>query len=143
MSDQPAAMQEIAATLALPPLERYSYLVHRIAGSEQAWGLRSEQGWVLVGDAGDGAGDGRGGDAFCLWPHPAFAEACIAAGRDGCFPEPIGLQELLEELLPALAEDAIRLAVFPAPAGEVAVVDARDFRQHLETELRRHREGEA
>ena len=140
MSDQPAAMQEIAVTFALPPLERYSYLVHRIAGSEQAWGLRSDAGWVLVGDDSRGGG---GGDAFCLWPHPAFAEACIAAGRDGCFPEPIGLQELLEELLPALAEDAIRLAVFPAPAGEVAVVDARDFRQHLEAELRRHREGEA
>jgi len=142
VSEPPSGLQEIAATFALPPLERYSYLVHRIAGSEQAWGLRSDAGWMLVGD-GVGSGTGAGDDAFCLWPHPAFAQACIAAGRDGCFPEPIALQELLEELLPALAEDAIRLAVFPAPAGEVAVVDARDFRQHLEAELRRHREGEA
>jgi hypothetical protein len=128
---------ELAATLELPPLERYSYLVHRVAGSAEAWGLRSADGWVLVSDD---AGDG--GDAFCLWPHPAFAQACID-GREDCFPEPIALQELVEELLPALAEDAIRLAAFPAPTGEVALVDARDFGHHLEAELRQCRERDA
>jgi hypothetical protein len=135
MTDHHGETQEVDATLALPPLERYSYLVHRIAGTEQAWGLRSEEGWVLIND--------DNGNAFCLWPHPAFAQACIQEGWDGCFPEPIALQELVEELLPALEEDAIRLAAFPAPSGQVAVVDARDFRHHLEEELTRHRDGEA
>jgi hypothetical protein len=135
MPDLSAATQEIEATLGLAPLERYSYLVHRVATSEQAWGLRSEDGWVLIND--------DSGDAFCLWPHPAFAQACIVEGWDGCFPEPISLQELREELLPALEEDAIRLAVFPAPTGEVAVVDANDFRQHLDEEVGRHQKGES
>ena len=43
MTDHHGETQEVDSTLALPPLERYSYLVHRIAGSEQAWGLRSEE----------------------------------------------------------------------------------------------------
>jgi hypothetical protein len=123
--------RELTATLELPPLERYSYLVHRIAGSEEAWALRSEDGWVLISD--------EKGDAFCLWPHPAFAQACILESWEQCTPEPIPLQELFEELLPALTEDAIRLAAFPAPAGEVAIVDPRDFRSHLEAELERQR----
>jgi hypothetical protein len=127
--------REFEATLELPPLERYSYLVHRVAGSEEAWALRSEEGWVLISD--------EAGDAFCLWPHPAFAQACILEDWDSCAPETIPLQELLEELLPALAEDAIRLAVFPAPAGEVAIVDPRDFRQHLGEELERTRKGDS
>jgi hypothetical protein len=133
MSDPQSEMQEVEATLALPPLDRYSYLVHRIAASEQAWGLRSDEGWVLIND--------DKGDAFCLWPHPAFAQACILEGWDGCFPEPVTLQELQEELLPALEEDGVRLAAFPAPAGQVAVVDARDFRHHLDEELQRHEGG--
>jgi hypothetical protein len=127
--------RELEATLELPPLERYSYLVHRVAGSEEAWALRSEEGWVLISD--------EGGDAFCLWPHPAFAQACIREDWDLCAPEIIPLQELFDELLPALAEDEIRLAVFPAPAGEVAIVDPRDFRHHLEEELERTRKGDS
>jgi hypothetical protein len=125
--------REVEATLALPPLDRYSYLVHRIAASEQAWGLRRGDGWVLIHN--------DDSDAFCLWPHPAFAQACIQDDWDGCFPEPIPLQELVEELLPALEEDGVRLAVFPAPTGQVAVVDARDFQHHLDEELERQREG--
>ena len=58
MSDARNDTQEVEATLALPPIERYSYLVHRIAGSEQAWGLRSEEGWVLINDD---SGDAFGG----------------------------------------------------------------------------------
>jgi hypothetical protein len=125
--------RELEAAMSLEPLDRYSYLVHRIAASQEAWGLRNEEGWVLI--------NGDDGDAFCLWPHPAFAQACIMEGWDGCAPEPIPLQELAEELLPALEEDGVRLAVFPTPAGQVAVVDAEDFRHHLREELERHRGG--
>jgi hypothetical protein len=130
--------REFEATLELQPLERYSYLVHRIAGSEEAWALRSEEGWVLINDDRQ-----EGGDAFCLWPHPAFAQACILAGWEECAPEAIPLQELVEEVLPALEEDGIRIAVFPTPEGQVAIVDPSDFRHHLQEELERHRKGES
>jgi len=137
VSGSPAA-RELAATLALPPLERYGYLIHRLAAGGEGWALRNAQGWVLI--RGDQRGDER--DAFCLWPHPAFAQACVREGWSDCAPEAVPLQELLEELLPALAGDGLRLAAFPAPAGPVAIVDPRDFREHLSEELARQgREG--
>ncbi len=119
-----AAMQGVL-TLSAP--ERYQYLVHRAAEWGEAWGLRTEEGWVVV--------EIDGMDCFCLWPSDDFARSCAVEEWDECIPERISLQELLDELLPALQEDNLRLAVFPTPGTETALVDARDFRDHLVAHL--------
>jgi len=48
------------------------------------------------------------------------------------------VSDILEELLPSLLTDSLRLAVFPVPAGDAVMVDPRDFREHLERELESH-----
>ena len=121
--------KEIKSVLGLSGKERYGYFIKKVADFEEAWGLQSEDGWVLVGF------DGEGGDAFCIWPHADYAQACAIDGWSDCTPELIPLQELLEELLPALLHDSMRVAVFPTPTGQAVVVDPRDLQDHLGHEL--------
>lgn len=125
----PLHPKEMESMLALSGRERYGYFIKKVADFEEAWGLQSDDGWVLVGF------DGEGGDAFCIWPHADYARACAIEGWSDCTPELIPLQELLEELLPALLRDEMRVAVFPTPKGQAIVVDPRDLQSHLEHEL--------
>jgi len=120
--------KEMKSVLALSGRERYDYFIKKVADLQEAWGLQSEDGWVLVGFD-------EGGDAFCIWPHADYAQACAIDGWSDCTPELIPLQELLEELLPALLQDSMRIAVFPTPDGQAVVVDPRDLQAHLESEL--------
>lgn len=121
--------KEMESVLSLSGPERYGFFVQKVVEQQVAWGLRSEEGWVLVGF------DGQGSDAFCIWPDVAYTEACAAEGWNDCAPEPIPLQELMEELIPSLLADELRLAVFPTPAGQAIVVDPRDLQAHLEAEI--------
>jgi Protein of unknown function (DUF2750) len=113
--------------LALPARERYGYCIQLAVDGDEAWGLKNEEGWVLAGD--------EERDAFPLWPHPDLAAACALGDWEGAVPEPIGLDELLEDLLPILVEDGIAVAVFPGVDGESAVVSPQDFRRDLEAEI--------
>ena len=120
--------------LALPAGDRYGYFVQLTVDSEEAWGLRNPDGWVLAGD--------EERDAFPIWPHPDFATACAIGEWEGATPEPIGLDELFEGLLPLLEEDGMALAVFPSPDGDSAVVEPDDLRRDLEAEIELGAAGE-
>jgi len=117
--------------LALSARERYVYFIQLAVDSEELWGLRNSDGWVL---AGEGLPEG-GRDAFPLWPHADFAAACAVADWEGAEPAPIGLAELLEDLLPILEEDGLALAVFPDVEGDSAVVEPDDLRRDLQAEI--------
>ena len=123
--------KEMETVLALSGQERYGYFVERVADREEVWGLQNEEGWVLIGF--------QDGDAFCLWPHADYARACTIGDWSDCVPEPISLEELIGELLPALQRDSLRLAVFPTPTGEAVVVHPRDFQEHLESTFEHYR----
>jgi hypothetical protein len=121
--------------LALSARERYVYFVQLAVDTEEVWGLRNPDGWVLAGD-GLPEGEGETGrDAFPIWPHPDFAAACAVADWEGAEPAPIGLAELLEDLLPILEEDGHALAVFPDADGESAVVEPENLRRDLQAEI--------
>lgn len=116
--------------LALSARERYGYFIQLAVDTEEVWGLKNEEGWML---AGDGSEEDR--DAFPVWPHPDFATACAFGDWQGAVAEPIGLDELVEDLLPILEEDGLSVAVFPTPDGDSAVVAPVVFRGDLEAEL--------
>jgi hypothetical protein len=135
---EPGAKQETEAwalspeerrkVLSFAPRERYGLFLQLTADWEEAWGLHSADGWVL--SSGE---DGR--DVFPLWPHPAFAEACARGSWEGTSPEAVPLDELLDDLLPLLAEDGIRVAIFPSPEGEGVLVTPEELRRDLKAEL--------
>jgi hypothetical protein len=107
--------EERRLALALPTQERYSYFVQVLVDEEQAWGLRNDEGWVLGSDP-------ERGDILPLWPHSDFATACARGSWQDAVPAEIPLDDLLEELLPLLAEDNITVAAFPIPDGDSVLV---------------------
>ncbi len=119
--------EELRAVRAMSAPQRYGYFVQLTADWEEAWGLRSPDGWVLSSSAGR--------DAFPIWPHPLFAEACAHGDWEGAAPESIPLDELLEDLLPLLEEDRIQLAVFPTPEGEGVLISPAELRRDLQAEF--------
>jgi hypothetical protein len=107
--------EERRLALALPMQERYSYFVQVLVDEEQVWGLRNDEGWVLGSDP-------ERGDILPLWPHSDFASACARGSWQDAVPAEIPLDDLLEELLPLLAEDHITVAAFPIPEGDSVLV---------------------
>lgn len=126
--------QEREAILALPARERYTYFLQVIVDWDEAWALQTADGWVLAAT--------DEGDSFPLWPHTEFAKACAQGEWEGATPAPIGLDELLEDLLPILEEDRISVAAFPTPDGDGILVSPQDLRQHLQAEIELGEAGE-
>jgi len=123
--------REFAAVIALPAQERYGHFIKRVADSEQLWGLRSAEGWLLLGDD-------TNADSFPVWPAERYAAAYAEA--QGCeeSPQAIDLDAWREELLPQFLSDNVLVAVFPIPAGPGVVVTAEDHAAHLEHELQQY-----
>lgn len=123
--------EELGTVRAMSARERYGYFLQLAVDWEEAWGLRSPDGWVLS----SGLSDGETNDAFPLWPHPLFAGACAHGDWEGAAPESIPLDELLEDLLPLLEEDGIQLAVFPTPEGDGFLSSPGELRRDLQAEI--------
>lgn len=122
---------ELQAVRAMSARERYDYFIQVVVDWEEAWGLRSPDGWVLSSSLLGGETQ----DAFPIWPHPLFAEACAHGDWEGAAPESIPLDELLEDLLPLLEEDRVQLAVFPTPEGDGVLTSPEELRRGLQAEF--------
>ncbi|HEX9944867.1 MAG TPA: DUF2750 domain-containing protein [Thermoanaerobaculia bacterium] len=116
---------EIRRFLALPAGDRAVSFFQLTADWEEAWGLKDLDGWVVAKET----------DALPLWPHSAFAAACAHGPWQGTLPEAVSLDDLLDDLLPILAEDGLRVAVFPAPDDPGTLLSPGEFRERLEREL--------
>jgi hypothetical protein len=116
---------EVQQILALPAGDRAVTFFQLAADWEEVWGLKDEQGWVVAKDT----------DALPLWPHDAFAEACAQGAWDGAVPEPLPVDDLLDELLPLLEEDGLQVAVFPTPEDPGTLMPPGEVGERLEREL--------
>lgn len=116
---------ELRALQSLSAADRAVQFVQLVADWEEAWGLLDEQGWVVAKET----------DALPLWPHPDLARACALGNWEGTEPEAIPLDDLLEELLPLLEEDGLRIALFPTPEDPGSLLDASELGRRLEAEL--------
>jgi Protein of unknown function (DUF2750) len=116
---------EVRQILALPAAERAVTFFQLVADWNEAWGLKDAAGWIVARDTG----------ALPLWPHSAFAEACARGAWESAAPEAIPIGELLEDLLPLLAEDGLGAAVFPAPDDAGILMPPGELRERLEKEL--------
>ena len=117
--------EEVRRMFALPAQDRAITFFQIVADWEEAWALQDADGWVV----------GRDTDALPLWPHSDFAEACAQGPWEGASPAVVPLDDLLDELLPLLEEDGLRVAVFPSPDRAGTILSPADFRQRLEAEL--------
>ena len=116
---------EARRLLGLPAGDRAVTFFQLVADWEEAWGLQDADGWVV----------GKATDALPLWPHSDLAKACARGPWEGAAPVLISLDELVDDLLPVLEEDGLRVAVFPAPDDTGTFMTPADFRERLEAEL--------
>ncbi len=121
----PIGEEEIRELMALPAADRAVNFFQLVADWEEVWGLQDENGWVV----------GRETDALPLWPHAAFAEACARGPWEGAVPGMISLDDLLVDLLPLLAADTLRAAVFPTPDDPGLLLTPTELGDRLEREL--------
>lgn len=124
------APTEIEALLRVDAPTRYSYFVKRVVDSELAWGLWNN-GWALMRGEGEEA-------VFPLWPEREYAELCATGEWAGYTADEIGLSDLVNELLPRLAEREVRPGVFPTPTGKGITVTTAELIESLRAELQKY-----
>lgn len=119
--------EEALQVLTLPAADRYRSSIMLIVDWEEAWGLKDENGWIVRRNHGD--------EAFPLWPHSTFAQACAQGVWEGAAPGAIPLDDLLESLLPLLVEDGLLVEIFPTPEERGQVEAPGGVREDLELEM--------
>lgn len=113
----------LQAVIELPPLRRHAWFLQRVRESGEVWGLYME-GWAL-------AYDEQERDVLPLWPTDTTARLCATHLWEGFEPRRIPLPQLLNELLPELAEEGIPVGVFFTPQGQGWPVTAAQLREEL------------
>ena len=108
--------KEFDEILARKPESRYKYFIRTVAEEEEVWGLADEEGWLML------EVDGEDQDALAVFPNPEFAEAFQKAGEFDEFQvEPLDLYEFMD-WLEDFMEEKIKVAVFPTPDFQSAVM---------------------
>lgn len=123
--------QEFAAVLGLPPERRYEYFIKRVADWRQIWGLRGTGGWAIAGAQDEQI-------VFPVWPHPRFAQACVAAHWSGTTPHSISLVEWYNEWVEDMEADSWVVGVFPDPDLKGVVVNPRKLAEDLLDEISKY-----
>ncbi len=130
--------KQIEEILARKPLKRYRYFVRVVAQEEVVWSLADEEeGWLLMDVAAD-----TPETAFVVFPHEAFAERFRnQSGFETFRVTAIDLYEYME-WLDDFASEKIRVAVFPSPDLEGAVIAAEELKNDLLSELKTQADAE-
>ncbi len=116
--------------LALSSPERYKHFLEKVADWEQLWGARDKQGWLVQATS-----DGQ--HYVSLWPHPEFAKDATKRFFPGNYEEEIDFEFLLEQWLPMLKEQNIKVAIFPNREWHSVLLDAEKFEQDLRKEMKK------
>lgn len=87
-----------------PAQNRYDYFVKKVLEEQKVWALYSDN-WALSGTS-------EGKMVFPLWPDKAFAELCATGDWSAHKAVALALDEVVENLLPQLAEKDILPGIF-------------------------------
>ncbi|MFD1260971.1 DUF2750 domain-containing protein [Entomomonas asaccharolytica] len=90
--------------------QRYNYFVEKVFEWQEAWGLGDDEGWVIA-EMGDII-------VFPLWPAEPFAKQCQIDNWQNTEVKKISFDELIQEILPSLANDNVQIAVFMVPEND-------------------------
>lgn len=127
--------KEIEEILAKKPESRYKYFIRTAAAQEEVWGLMDgEDGWLLLEDDEDDT------DVFAVFPDAEFAEVFrTKAGFEEFKVESLDLFEFLE-WLDDFEEDKMKVAVFPTPDFQSAVMTPDQLRTDFQTAFDKEQE---
>ena len=119
--------KQIEEILAKKPENRYKYFIKTVAAEEEVWGLADEEGWLLLEDEEDDT------DVLAVFPNSAFAEVFREKGGFEEFEvEPLDLFEFME-WLDDFEKEKMKIAVFPTPDFQSAVMTPRRLKDDFQT----------
>ena len=116
--------QQYKAVLALSSEARYSHFIGKVADWELLWGVRNEEGWLIPLTV-------ESMEYFPVWPHPEYAQKIADIHFPGHEATEIRLDKFIEELLPRLKADNVKVAVFPNEAWDMWIIEPPDLRTAL------------
>lgn len=120
--------------LAKKPESRYKYFIRTVAAEEEVWGLADEEGWLLLEDDEDDT------DVLAVFPNPEFAEIFRdKGGFDEFKVEVLDLYEFLE-WLNDFEKEKMKIAVFPTPDFQSAVMTPERLRADFKVEFDKEEE---
>ena len=114
--------------MSLADAERYNYMIRRLADSEQLY-LLDNNGWVTYGD-------NNGNILLPIWPEEEFANLCAIDEWAAANSVAMNLEKFFLDLIPALVEQNIRLAIFPLHNTNKCIgVDSQIFAKQINSYL--------
>lgn len=113
MSRLKVTEKEVEAVTALGSDSRYRYFIKRVADTETVWSLWGGNSWLFYR-----ASDGR--QFFPLWPAKEYADLCCTDFWESAESQPIKLVRLIDEFLPAMADEGVLPTIFPLQTGDAA-----------------------
>ena len=122
--------EQLRAVVALPAEVRYEHFIKRVADTEEVW-ILDEDGWAMASNA-------DGTQILPVWSAFEYADMCRRGEWENYRPASIELEELLNGVLPDLAENGILIAVSYLPKDEGVVVDSNRLSLDIERELQNY-----
>jgi hypothetical protein len=130
MSQQKLSSAQIEAVLHLEAPKRYEHFIKQAVAWRLVWGLWDE-GWVS-GQTSEGV------DALPLWPAKEYASFCAVEQWKGSQAREISLVDLLDNIIPNLAEAGDNVGVFPTPWDRAVFLDPKRVLEDLEREMTKY-----
>ena len=114
--------------LSLSSRDRYLHFVGKVADWEKLWGLYEvNDGWLLRTSPDNTK-------YISVWPHPAYANEISKEYYPNYKEKVINIQEFMDDFLPKLKEENIKVGVFPDLNGSCIIIDAIELLEDLRGE---------
>lgn len=118
--------KEVDIVKELPAQKRYDYFIKKVVDYEAVWGLYNE-GWATTEDS-------EGRKLVTFWPRSEFAEICAIGDWKGYMPARINLDEFLNNWMPGMMKDELKISVFWSNGNSV-IVEPKRLLADMEEEL--------
>jgi hypothetical protein len=122
--------KQIDNIMSLSGDKRYQHFLKVVADWEEVWGLY-DNGWALSETDDKEV-------VFPVWPAKEYAELCVKNEWSGYKVVSFSLDELINDLIPSLKNDAVLLGVFCTPDSESVVVSGEQLLTDLDQELEKY-----
>jgi hypothetical protein len=120
------------AVLSLNGEARYRHFIKQIVDAESAWGLWDD-GWALMQDE-------SGVEIFPLWPAKEYAQAACVNQWSNYVPETIDLDDLVNDLLPKLAQKGMLPGIFPTTVDKATTPSIDELLRSIKEERAKYGE---
>ncbi len=121
--------KEIQSVIALDGNKRYEYFIKRIVDNEHLYGLYND-GWAMSSD-----GDTK---IFPVWSAKEYAEMCANDEWNGFKAKKFSLNDFIEELIPNLKQDGMKVGVFYTPNNKGVVPSFEQLESDINEEMKRY-----